>query len=59
MKPTQLSQKQLEILNDLDELVGDGLQQIEEFNAESVAMNEKWKKIAETKRSRRQNSKTK
>ena len=59
MKPTQLSQKQLEILDDLDELVRDGLQQIEEFNAESAAMDAKWKKIAETKRSRRQNSETK
>ena len=31
--------------------------QIEKFKAESAAMNEKWKKIAATKRARRQNSK--
>ena len=59
MKPTQLSQKQLEILGNIDELVRDGLQQLEEFKAESAAMDEKWRKIAETKRARGQNSKTK
>ena len=59
MKQTQLSEKQLSILGDIDELVRDGLQQLEEFKAESAAMDEKWRLIAETKRSRGQNLKTK
>ncbi len=54
MKPTQLTQKQQKILENIDELVRDGLQQLEQFKAESAAMDEKWRKIAETKRARGQ-----
>lgn len=55
MKPDKLSQNQLEILDSIDELVRNGQKQLEEFEAESSAMDEKWKKIAQIKQSQGQN----
>lgn len=55
MKPAKLSQNQLEILNSIDELVRNGQKKLEEFEAESAAMDEKWKKIAKIKQSKQQN----
>ncbi|MGH2412630.1 MAG: hypothetical protein ACRDEA_02825 [Microcystaceae cyanobacterium] len=50
MKQPKLTEEQLAILEEIRELVLVGEQKLKEFNEESAALEEKWRKRTEAKR---------